>query len=241
VTSGRARAQAWLCEHLKLDFPYVSMGRVDSLHLFAEPETQIFAIYAAHRGKWKNVVDIGANLGLHSILMARCGYNVKAYEPDFKHFDQLVANLEANHVQDRVHAAMAAVHTKNGEANFVRVMNNLTGNHLEGFKDSYGPRETVVVPTVGCRPLWSWADFAKIDSEGNEAALLTTTTLRDWEHLSVVVEVRNEANALAIYRHCLELEVPMWSAKRDWAEVSNLGDVPKANRDGPLYIGRKGP
>ena len=53
---------------------------------------------------------------------------------------------------------MAAVSTENGEANFVRVHNNLTGNHLEGFKDSYGPRSTVIVPTVdekGAVTLWA--------------------------------------------------------------------------------------
>jgi len=242
--NGRKRAQEILCANFgvfgPIDFPYVSMGRVDSLHLFAEPETQIFAIYHAHRNKWKNVADIGANLGLHSILLSRCGFNVRCYEPDFEHFDHLVANLNANDCGN-VDPYMAAVHTEDGEMNFVRVHNNMTGSHLEGYKNSYGPRSNLIVPIVDCRPIWSWADFVKIDSEGNEADLLVTTTQHDMKHLSFVVEVRNEANATQIYRHFCELEVPMWAAKNDWERVKVWGNVPKANREGPLYIGHKGP
>ena len=191
----REKAQAWMCEQLRIDFPYVRMGNVDSWHLFADPEPQLFALYEAHRGKWKNVLDIGANLGLHSIILARCGFNVRAFEPDYEHYQRLIANLEVNGCQN-VHATMAAVHTEHGEANFVRVKNNLTGNHLEGFKASYGPRETIIVPTVDCRPLWAWADFAKIDCEGNEAAILLCTTPKDMEHLSAVVEVRNRLTTI---------------------------------------------
>jgi FkbM family methyltransferase len=241
----RERAQAILTENFgvfgPLKFPYVRMGNIDSLHLFGEPELQIFALYHSHRGRWRTVLDIGANLGLHSILMARCGFVVKAFEPDFEHFERLLENLRDNDVESQVNASMAAVHTQNGEANFVRVHNNLTGNHLEGYKASYGPRSTVIVPTVDCRPLWAWADFAKIDSEGNEADLLLTTTAQDMKHLQVVVEVRNERNARKIYEHFRELEVPMWSAKNDWLEVKAWDEMPAANREGPLFVGHSGP
>ena len=243
--NSREHAQKLLCESFgywgKLDFPYVSMGRIDSLHLFGEPELTILALYHHNRKRWTHALDIGANLGLHSIIMARCGFRVLAYEPDFEHYDRLLANLERNGVASLVTACMAAVHTQNGEAKFVRVHNNLTGNHLEGFKDSYGPRSTVIVPTVDASPLWSSCDIAKIDCEGNEAAVLATTMPRDWAHLSAIVEVRNEANALRIYKHCKECEVPMWAAKRDWKEVAIYGDMPKANREGPLFIGRRDP
>jgi FkbM family methyltransferase len=241
----RAHAQAILTAHFghfgPLSFPYHRMGNIDSLHLFGEPELEIFAIYNAHRGRWKRCLDIGANLGLHSIIMAKCGFKVLAYEPDPEHFEILCKNLKENYVRDQVTPFKAAVHTHSGEARFVRVLNNLTGNHIEGFKDSYGPRETITVATVDARPLWSLVDFAKIDCEGNEAAILCDTTAGDWRQLAAVVEVRNTANASAIYRHLCALEVPMWSAKRDWARVKIFGDVPNANSEGALYIGHKGP
>src|SRR5690349_21130795 len=182
----RDLAQRLLCDWPfgKIELPYVSMGRIDSLDLFGFTELIIFAFYHYNRNRYKNVLDIGANIGLHSILMNRCGWKVKAYEPDFAHYSHLISNLMINECRS-VEPHMAAVHTESGEANFVRVLNNLTGNHLEGYKDSYGPRETVIVPLVDCRGLFQGADFAKIDSEGNEADLLRTVTT---ERIDFMVE-----------------------------------------------------
>jgi FkbM family methyltransferase len=216
------------------------MGNIDSLHLFGDTELMILALYKHNKHKWNKVLDIGANIGLHSICMAKMGFDVKAYEPDPHHFTKLVENLARNQA-NRVQPYCAAVHTKDGSAQFVRVLNNLTGNHLEGFKDSYGPRESIPVVTVDCRPLWGWADFAKIDSEGNEAALCLTMTKDDLSHLQAVLEVRNEANARIIYDHFNFISVPMWSQKTEWAEVKEFKDMPKQNREGSLFIGHSPP
>ena len=235
----RARAQAWLCDRLGLYFPYVSMGNIDSLHLFGDTELMILAMYQHNERRWHKVLDIGANLGLHSIFMAQAGFIVRAYEPDFEHYEHLLRNVAANHVF--VQTCMAAVHTKDGNANFVRVLNNLTGNHLEGYKNSYGPKQTVIVPTVDCRPLWDWADFAKIDCEGNEAELCKTMDYSTMEHFSCVLEVRNEANAYTIFKHFQEIEVPMWSQKTDWKQVTAFSEMPHVNRQGSLFVGHQGP
>ena len=242
----RERAQALLCENFgpfgKLNFPYIKMGNIDSLHLFGDTELMILAMYRHNRGRWKRCLDIGANLGLHSICMAKMGMQLHAYEPDEEHFQKLCANLVANKCTAEVAVFQLAVHTSNGTANFIRVLNNLTGNHLEGYKQSYGPRETVQVRTIDCRKLWSDADFAKIDSEGNEAELLLTLTKADMQHLSLVAEVRNAVNAGRIFNHFIQvLNVPIWSQKTDWAKVSSFDDMPKQNRDGSIFIGHRGP
>ncbi len=241
----RERAQAMLCEGFgsfgKIHFPYVVMGRIDSLHLFGDTELMLFAMYQHNRSKWRRALDIGANLGLHSILMAKCGMSVKAFEPDFEHFAKLLENIRMNDVFTRVAPQMAAVHTMNGSHEFVRVLNNLTGNHLLGYKEPYGPLESVVVPTVDARPLWDWAQFAKIDSEGNEAELCKTMTAKDMRHLQVVLEVRNTRNAGQIYRHFEKLDVPLWSQKTRWAKVESMKDMPQENRQGSVFIGHEGP
>ena len=172
--------------------------------------------------------------------MDRCGWTVKAFEPDFSHYQHLLRHLKMNHCKT-VTPHLAAVHTKTGEANFIRVLNNLTGNHLEGFKDSYGPRETTIVPTVDCRPLFDWADFAKIDSEGNEAELLLTCSALQMKHLDIICEVRNEKNARIIYDHFNKLEVPLWSQKHAWKQVKHIDHMPRLNREGSLFIGHKPP
>ena len=222
---------------MRLKLPYVSMGRIDSLDLFGVTELIIFAFYKHNKNRYHKVLDIGANIGLHSVLMDRNGWQVKAYEPDFSHFTHLVSNLKANHSK-RVSPFMCAVSTENGEANFVRVLNNLTGNHLEGYKDSYGPRESLIVPTVDCRPLFKWADFAKIDSEGNEADLIKTLTT---EKVEMMVEVRNEKNARIIFDHCNKIDRKMWSQKSAWKQVKHIDHMPRMNREGSLFIGNKPP
>lgn len=237
----RPRSQQLLCDLFAIKFPYHKMGNIDSLDLFGiNTELAILKMYYDNTERWRNVLDIGANLGLHSILLDRLGYNVRAYEPDYEHFARLLDNLNANACV-RVKPFMAAVHNSNGTARFVRVHNNLTGNHLEGYKNSYGPRDTVLVPTIDCRTLWPGTDFAKIDSEGNEAELCSTMTAEVMAHMDVVMEVRNGDNAGFIYRHFNEIGVPMWSQKTDWAKVKRFEDMPHVNRQGSLFVGMNPP
>ena len=236
----RAAAQSFLTRALNIEFPYHSMGKIDSLDLFGPSELMILELYHANMDRWHKVLDIGANLGLHSILMSRLGWEVMAYEPDYAHFPRLQANLEANGCKN-VTPWMVAVHTHNGHGYFRRVLDNLTGNHLVGYKDSYGPREDVLVPIVDCRPLFDWADFAKIDCEGNEADILLTTTAKQMSHLSCVVEVRNEENAKLLFDHFRGLRVPLWSQKIGWERVKDVGDMPHMNREGSLFIGHERP
>lgn len=238
--SGRAKAQQFLNEAFKIDFPYSTFGKIDTLHLYGlDTEMMIFAIYKANIGRWKKVLDIGANLGLHSILLSKMGYEVTAYEPDLHHFAKLKENLRVN--ECNVTANMAAVHTETGIAPFVRVLHNLTGNYLKGYKDGYGPLEDTLVPTVDCRDLWPYFDFVKIDSEGNEADLLKTLTAEDMEHLSLIAEVRNEQNAKEIFEHFFDLGINIWSQKIDWGPVVFQDQMPKMNREGSIFIGKRGP
>ena len=239
----RSAAQSILTESFgpwgKLIFPYVKMGKIDSLDLFGVTELIIFALYLKKKHHYSRVLDIGANLGLHSIIMSRLGWEVQAFEPDPQHYIELTSNLQRNQAEVQRHNK--AVSTQDGLAQFVRVLDNLTGNHLVGCKDSYGPRETITVQTVDCRPLFDWADFAKIDSEGNEADLLLTTTPDQMRHLEAIVEVRNEQNAQAIFEHFIALDVPMYSQKIGWRRVRNLSQMPHQNREGSLFIGREAP
>lgn len=242
---GREKAQEILTNHFgpwgPIKLPYVKMGNIDSLHLFGETELIIFAMYLHNRYRWRQCVDIGANIGLHTILMAKLGMHVRAYEPDPVHFDKLTENITANELNPWVSLCNQAVHTFDGRMPFVRVLNNLTGNHLIDYKDSYGPREQIEVQVVDARPLWKWAQFAKIDSEGNEAALCRTMKAADMEHLQVALEVRNFKNAEIIFRHFTDMGVPMWSQKTEFQRVSSMDDMPHKNREGTLFIGHRGP
>jgi FkbM family methyltransferase len=220
-----------------LSLPYTKMGAIDSVDLFGLDELIIFAFYRANRSRYRRALDVGANLGLHSMVMARCGFQVKAFEPDPWHFDLLKKNLEANRVQ--VEAIRAAVSTSDGEAQFVRVLGNTTGSHLAGSKDSYGEKETFTVPTHSIGPLFDGADFAKIDAEGHEKDLLLAATAAQLKKLDIMVEIGNPANAKAVFEHLQAIGIGMFAQKIGWRRVQRLDDVPTSHREGSLFISAK--
>jgi FkbM family methyltransferase len=222
----------------RLSLPYTSMGAVTSLDLFGLDELIIFAFYHRNRARYRRALDIGANLGLHSMIMGRCGFEVKAFEPDPWHYDLLKANLAANNVGN-VDAMAEAVSTTDGKAEFVRVLGNTTGSHLAGSKSSYGEREHFPVSTAAVGPLLEWADFAKIDAEGHERDLLLTTTTETFAHLDVIVEIGNATNAEAVFTHYRALDVGMFAQKIGWQPARRLSDMPTSHRDGSLFLSTK--
>lgn len=222
-----------------LDIPFVSFGNVTSDNLFDEKEQAIFDFYEKSKDRYRYALDIGANIGVHALLMARNGWMVRAFEPDPDTYEILRKNIRSHKLGELICAEQAAISDHDAGENFVRVVNNRTGSHLEGDKEPYGPVEVFAVATVDCRELWTWADFAKIDCEGHEARLLMTVP--EECKCEFMVEVGNIRNALAIYEHFYRLGVPMYSQKRDWQFVRDLKDMPKHHSEGSLFIGRKPP
>jgi FkbM family methyltransferase len=220
-----------------ISMPYTKMGNINSLDLFGVDELIIFAFYNANRGRYRNVIDIGANLGLHSMILARCGFHVRAFEPDPWHFEMLTANLAANKVN--VTTFKEAVSVKDGEAQFVRVLGNTTGSHLAGSKDSYGEKEIFTVPIRAVVPLFESADFAKIDAEGHEKELLLSATPELMQKLDIMVEIGNPENAKAVFSHFQAIGIGMYAQKIGWGRVQSLSDVPTSHREGSLFISAK--
>lgn len=221
-----------------ISLPYTRMGAIDSVDLFGLDELIIFSFYWANRRRYRRVLDIGANLGLHSIVMSRCGFEVRAFEPDPWHFGLLQGNLEANRAAS-VEPIPAAVSTADGEAQFVRVRGNTTGSHLAGSKDSYGEKDTFTVPTRAAGALFDWADLAKIDAEGHEKQLLLSATTAQLQKLDIMVEIGNAANAKAVFEYLRDLGVGMFAQKIGWRTVEKLADVPTSHREGSLFISAK--
>ena len=119
-------------------FPFIEMGAVSTLDLFGLDELIIFAFYWVNRNRYRKSADIGANLGLHSILMGKCGWQVTAYEPDPNHAARLLQNLNSNN-SATVKLVEAAVSDKPGTLEFVRVLGKPTSSHLAEAKDNaYG-------------------------------------------------------------------------------------------------------
>ena len=221
-----------------LNIPRVSFGAVSSDDLFGALDQGVFDFYEANANRYRRALDIGANIGVHSILMAKQGWDVRSYEPDPDHVRHALDNFVAHKVA-RGRLGTLAVSDYDGMETFVRVKGNTTGSHLKGDKQPYGELEEFDVQVVDCRPLFAWADFAKIDCEGHEARLLLT--VRPENTCEFMVEVGNKANAEAIYEHFMRMDVPMWTQKTNWHDVRTIHDMPQHHSEGGLFIGRERP
>lgn len=221
-----------------LNFPYERMGAIDSLDLFGLDELIIFAFYLRNRDRYRQVADIGANLGLHSIVLARLGFQVRAFEPDPHHAALLSANLDRNGV--RVELRQAAVSDRDGEMEFVRMKGNTTGSHLAGAKpNAYGELERFAVRVEGALSALEGCDFAKIDAEGHEPTILQALPSDRWDGLDVMVEIGTPANAELVFRRLHALDVGMFPQKRNWSRARSVEDLPTSHREGSLFISRK--
>jgi FkbM family methyltransferase len=221
----------------EINFPYVSMGSINSTHLFGLDELIIFAFYSRNRRNYKRVADIGANIGLHSTFLAKLGFEVQCYEPDPLHLDLLKHNLKINGMTHRVTIHNKAVSTEVDSLEFIRVLGNTTGSHLAGAKkDPYGDLERFTVETASFREILQNVDLVKLDVEGHELEILISTTNSDWKQTDAIIEVGTPENAHGVFRHLQEIGVGMFSQKNSWRRVSQLDQVPTSHREGSLFI-----
>lgn len=223
----------------EIELPYYKMGAVDSLDLFGLDELIIFAFYWANRARYARAADIGANLGVHSILMSRCGWTVRAYEPDPIHADLLERNLRLNGVES-VDVVRAAVSDRDGEMEFVRVLGNTTSSHLAGAKPNpYGDLERFSVKVVSIESIMSAVDFIKLDAEGQEKVIILGTKAEHWHNTDMIVEVGSVANAHAIYAHLDKLGINAFAQNLGWAKVESVAEMPASYKDGSLFLSRR--
>lgn len=219
-----------------LAFPFERMGAIDSLDLFGLDELILFSFYLQNRGRYRRVADIGANLGLHSLVMARCGFAVRAFEPDPLHAALFTANMARNGITS-VDLVQAAVSDHDGEMEFVRVKGNTTGSHLAGAKaDPYGDLERFAVQVQAAASALEGCDFAKIDAEGHEPAILQAIPADYWDSLDAMVEIGTPANAQIVFRHFDAQKIGLYPQKLNWTRARNADDLPTSHREGSLFI-----
>jgi FkbM family methyltransferase len=223
-----------------IDFPYFSMGAINSTHLFGLDELITFAFYWSNRDRYSKVADLGANIGLHTIVMNHIGYEVTAYEPDPVHFSQLKKNIEANCIESMPFLINKAVSTKSGELEFTRVVGNTTGSHISGSKENpYGELDKFTVSADSFKDFFGSFDLLKIDIEGHEADILLGTTQADWQNTDAIVEIGTRKNGQKVFEHFDKIGVNLFSQKLSWKPVSTLEDMPSSYKDGSLFISAK--
>lgn len=133
------------------------------------------------------VIDVGANIGYYTLLMAKNDAIVHSYEPEFQNFDLLKKNVDINNFSSNVTLYNKAVSNFNGNSKLI-LSEHSTGQHkLENSR--FGTKSIDVEVT---KIELDRIDFAKIDVEGAE--------------LNVLKGMKNLPNKLLIEFNSLNLE-----------------------------------
>jgi FkbM family methyltransferase len=143
--------------------------------------------------------DIGANYGFFSLLAARLGADVYAFEPDKGNAEVLARHADMNHLLDRIHIIPSAVFSYSGEV----ALEPPTGRHAHGNAHT-GVRDSLSGNTlqVPCVRLDDFIDgnpnpsLIKMDVEGAESEVLRgADRLFRMKRPRLLCEVHDESNA----------------------------------------------
>ena len=231
-----------LSEVGELYFPYFSMGNIDSVKLFGIDELIIFSFYFANLKRYRRVLDLGANIGLHTLVMKKLGFIVTSYEPDQTHLNQMRLVLTLNNI-DAEHIVPKAISDSTGTMQYVRVLGNTTGSHLLGAKENvYGPTEIVSIEVDDIREVLGNGnfDFVKMDVEGHEATLLNRLTAETLKKTDIMLEIGSEKNASDIYEILKQKGIPAYAQKTNWGLVEKLEDLPSHHTHGSVFLSLQG-
>jgi len=146
-------------------------GGIATLLLFeGEYEPQTTKVFKQLLRPDMVVVDVGANIGYFSVISAWLAKTVYAFEPETKNFGRLVENIKLNGLEN-VLPIQKAVSSSNGKKTLY-VSKHESGEHSLVRGRIIGTQTATDVETVRLDDIVESADLIKIDTEGNELAVL---------------------------------------------------------------------
>jgi FkbM family methyltransferase len=220
-----------------IKIPNISFGNINTLNLFEYDEIILFLFYKANKWKYVNAIDIGANIGLHSIILSSLNFKVKSFEPDPKTFLNLKKIIKLNNCNN-VKINKRAISEKDKTVVFNRIINNLTGSHISGSKDYlYGPVEqfNVKAETLN-KHLDNKKTIIKIDAEGQEAKIINSINKKFLKNVDIICEINNKKNAILINSFCKKMKLKMYTQKINWKMCKKINELPVSYKEGSVFI-----
>lgn len=228
-----------LAEIGTIDFPYFSFGNLDSGKLFGLDEIILLSFYYTNRYRYKSVLDLGANIGLHTLILLKLGFDVVSYEPDELHCLQFEKVMKLNSVS-RYKLIRKAIGISNEPLEFTRVLGNTTGSFVRDAKsDPYGEIESFSVQVDDIEAVLNLTkfDLVKMDVEGYEATLLNRVRVESFSSTDFMLEIGSAKNASLIFDLICEKNLNAFSQKTNWNRVKSVDDLPSHHSHGSLFIG----
>ena len=219
----------------KITIPYYKLGNLNCSYLFGFNELIIMSYYLFNNNNYKKVIDIGANIGVHSIIFSRLKYKVKSFEPDDNNFLELKKNINLNKIKN-INLNKMAISKSKGYKNFVRVCGNTTGNHLQGKKIPYGKLEIFKVKTDQLKKYLKGVNFVKIDAEGSEIDILAKLSKKNFINTEFMIELNSKENAKKLLKLSKNYNLNLFSQKIAWKKTSKIDDLPHHHSYGSVFV-----
>jgi FkbM family methyltransferase len=243
VHNSMSSAEISFAELGLIKFPFFEMGQINSTKLFGLDELILFSFYYANRDRYKKTLDLGANIGLHTLVMKKLGFQVTSYEPDSVHLAQFKKVMKLNDLGTEG-LTPTAISDKRGTMEYIRILGNTTGSHLLGSKEEvYGVTEIVSVEVDDILEVLNQGefDFVKMDVEGHEVVLLNRITAESIATTDIMLEIGSEKNAKDIFKILSDKKIPAYAQKINWSRVEKLEDLPYHHTHGSLFLSMQGP
>jgi FkbM family methyltransferase len=219
--------------------PKISFGNISSLNLLEIDELLIFQYYLKNYPSYSKFIDIGANIGVHSIINSKLGLKVEAYEPDPKHISLMKKNIKNNNAIG-IKVYQCAVSTVNSKMLFTRVLGNTTGSHLTGAKKNvYNDVKQFKVKVVQAKKIIKKNYLVKIDAEGEESKILSSLKKNHFMENDFICEIGSKENAKIIYQKLKKEKINSYAQKINFKKVKKLKDIPTSYKEGTLFISSK--
>ena len=167
-------------------------------------EKKLIGIYKEYINKDSVVLDIGANLGCHTVPLSLLCKEVLAFEPQEKIYDLLKQTIDYNKL-DNVKLFNNIV--SDGSKEVEEFVNSGCGR---GGTTSHRPRLSGIITTEKCITIDSLnlvkCDFIKIDVEGSEWSVLEggTETIKKYMPIIILETWNSKKNMVKLNKYCNE-------------------------------------
>jgi len=176
------------------------------------------------------IIDIGANIGIFSLFAAKKTHNlVYAFEPSIENIKYLVKNMQVNGVKN-VLVNKLAVSDKIGKKKLY-LTKNPAGHMLFDHSIEGRQRKYIEVPTTTLQSILNnnnleQVDFLKMDCEGSEGAIITSTPKEYLRKIKkIVMEFHDNVSPLKHYEIQGLLEEAGFVTKLKWDGKGPFGYI----------------
>jgi len=224
---------------ISFKWPKINLGNLNSYNFFCLGEIIIYKFYEINRHLYNIAFDVGANIGIDSIVLSSLGYDVHAIEPDPENIIILKEILELNGINNNFHIHNVGLSNDRGTEEFIRVKGNITANHVVGARKFYGNIEKFKAKLIKFEDLGISPDIMKINIEGYEKILVPSIPINIWEKCDAFIEIHSEEDRRVLFDYFNEIGVNIFSQKICWSKSKKVDELPTKYTEGNIFVSKK--